>query len=426
MTFADLGIQRTPAALLAKQGITVPTPIQEQAIPAMLNGRDVVGQARTGSGKTLAFALPILDLCDRRRPGVQALVLVPTRELALQVGDVIEKLAPNAGLRMTLLYGGHSATPERQALARGPQIVVGTPGRVIDHLQQRNLSLRDLRMLVLDEADEMLDRGFAPDVERIISQAPTNRQTALFSATVPSWVASTAARYLIDPVTVRVDVELESPPEIDHLVYEVEAGAKLDTLMGLLDRRSDGPVLVFGRTKYGVARLARQLDRLGYPVSALQGDMGQHAREAVMAGFRSGELPILVATNVAARGLDVEGISQVINYELPETPELFTHRVGRTGRMGRKGEAITLVTPEDAPKMRLIERTLGRRLPRFGKPAGDVTPGDSARTAAAATHRSTARRPEPAARPQPTLPVPARSGFRRRGPSMALGAALSR
>ena len=389
----------------------------------MLSGRDVVGQARTGSGKTLAFVLPILEFCDRRRPGVQALVLEPTRELAMQVADVIEKLAPNAGLRMTLLYGGHSVSPERQALARGPQIVVGTPGRVIDHLQQRNFSLRELRIFVLDEADEMLDRGFAPDVEHIIAQAPTTRQTALFSATVPTWVASTASRYLKDPVTVRVDVELESPSEIDHLVYEVEGGAKLATLQRLLDRRGDGPVLVFGRTKYGVAKLARQLERMGYPVAALQGDMGQHAREAVMAEFRSGRLPILVATNVAARGLDVEGISQVINYELPETPELFTHRVGRTGRMGRKGEAITFVTPEDAPKMQLIERTLGRHLPRYRKPVLGATEGHPASGSILAAPQAESAPATPA---EPLKAPFVRDRSRRRGPSMALGAALSR
>lgn len=373
-SFADFELSRTPTTLLTKLGLTVPTPIQERAIPALLSGRDVVGQARTGSGKTLAFALPIIELCDWRRPGVQALVLVPTRELAIQVATVIDSLAPNARLRSMLLYGGRSAQPERQELMRGPQIVVGTPGRVLDHLQQRSLSLRELKIFVLDEADEMLDRGFAPDVERILAQAPAVRQTALFSATIPQWVAATAARHLRNPVTVRVDVELESPPEIEHTVYEVEASAKLDTLKILLDRREEGPVLVFGRTKYGVVKLTRQLERLGYPVAALQGNLGQRERERVMADFRSGRLPILVATNVAARGLDVEGISQVINYELPESPELFTHRVGRTGRMGRRGEAVTLVTPTDAPKMREIERTLGRRLPRQTLPSSEQGP----------------------------------------------------
>lgn len=334
----------------------------------------MVGQARTGSGKTLAFVLPMLERCDWRRPSVQALVLVPTRELAIQVGSVVGGLAPNARLRWTVLYGGRSLVPERQVLVQGPHIVVGTPGRVLDHLRQRNFSLRQLRIFVLDEADEMLDRGFAPDVERILAQAPSERQTALFSATIPHWVAATAARHLRNPITVRVDAELESPPEIEHTVYEVESSAKLEALKALLDRRDGGPVLVFGRTKHGVERLARQLGRLGYPVAALQGNLSQSARERVMADFRSGRTPILVATNVAARGLDVEGIRQVINYELPESPELFTHRIGRTGRMGRRGDAIALVTPEDTLKMRQIERRLGRRLPRRPLPDAPIAP----------------------------------------------------
>lgn len=373
-TFSHLGLKRTPEALLSKLGIITPTPIQEEAIPALLEGRDVVAQARTGSGKTLAYLLPIVDLCDWRRPGVQALILVPTRELAMQVGEVIDTLAGNARLRWTILYGGHSSVMERRALQRGPQIVVGTPGRVLDHLTQRSLLLRDLRIFVLDEADEMLDRGFAPDVERILGQASSEHQTALFSATVPDWVAGTASQHLKNPVTVRVDGEFDSPPEIEHIVYEVPLWAKLDTLKVLLDRRENGPVLVFGRTKHGVVRLAKQLTDLGFPVGAIQGNLNQGARERVMADFRSGRTQILLATNVAARGLDIEGLGQVINYELPESPEWFTHRIGRTGRMGRKGQAITLVTPEDGPKMRQIERTLGRRLPR-------QTPPDIGRTA---------------------------------------------
>jgi superfamily II DNA/RNA helicase len=250
-------------------------------------------------------------------------------------------------------------------------------------------------MFVLDEADEMLDRGFAPDVERIIAQAPRARQTALFSATMPAWVANTAARHLQDPITVEVDAGAESPPEIEHTVYEVDPGAKLDVLRTLLDQRDGQPILVFGRTKHGVKRLARQLGQMGYPAAALQGNLSQNARERVMADFRSGQTPILLATNVAARGLDVDGIGQVINYELPESPELFTHRVGRTGRMGRKGEAITFVTPDDAAKLRQIERTLGRRLPRRNPP-GQLPPAPAV-----------SAEPRPVARPtQPDAPAP--------------------
>ena len=363
-SFANLPLHPATRAAVDAMGISVPTPIQAQAIPVLLEGRDVVGQARTGSGKTLAFSLPIVERCDPAARGVQALVLVPTRELAIQVGEVLGRLAAARRLHLTLLYGGRSLVPERQALARGAQIVVGTPGRTLDHLRQETLSLRHLRVLVLDEGDEMLDRGFAPDVERILSQTPRQRQTALFSATVPEWVMITAARHLRNPVSVSVDGETEAPPEIEHVVYDMDPAAKLGALRRLLDERGDASLLVFGRTKHGVKKLAGQLAALGYPAAALQGNLSQNARERVMAAFRSGEVPILLATNVAARGLDVDGIEQVINYELPESAQLFTHRTGRTGRMGRSGQAITFVTPEDAPKWRLVERALGRRLPR--------------------------------------------------------------
>jgi ATP-dependent RNA helicase DeaD len=364
-----MALRPATRAAVAAMGITEPTPIQAQAIPVMLSGRDVVGQARTGSGKTLAFGLPIVERCDPSARGVQALVLVPTRELALQVGEVIGRLAAARGLRLTLLYGGRSLGPDVRALASGAQIVVGTPGRTLDHLRQGNLSLQRLRMFILDEGDEMLDRGFAPDVERILASTPSTRQTALFSATVPPWVMETAARHLHTPVTVRVDPGEQAPPEIEHIVYDVEPGERLTALCTLLDRR-DGPIIVFGRTKHGIKKLALKLLSLGYPVGALQGNLSQNARERVMADFRSGRVSILLATNVAARGLDIEGVTQVINFELPESPQLFTHRIGRTGRMGRQGEAITFVTPEDGVKWRQIERALGRTLPRQPWPRG--------------------------------------------------------
>jgi ATP-dependent RNA helicase DeaD len=379
-SFDEMVLRPASRAVVAAMGITTPTPIQAQAIPVMLGGHDIIGQARTGSGKTLAFGLPLVERCDPATRGVQALVLVPTRELALQVGEVVGKLAEARGLRLTLLYGGRSLVPESKALASGVQIVVGTPGRTLDHLRQGHLALQRLRMFVLDEGDEMLDRGFAPDVERILGFTPTTRQTALFSATVPAWVMETAARHLRNPITVRVDPTDESPAEIEHVVYEVNPVDRLDALCTLLDRRGDAPIIVFGRTKHGVKKLAQKLEHLGYPVGALQGNLSQNARERVMAEFRSGSLSILLATNVAARGLDIEGVAQVINFELPESPQLFTHRVGRTGRMGRQGEAITFVTPEEAPKWRQIERALGKSLPRQAWPSrqGGPTPASVA------------------------------------------------
>jgi ATP-dependent RNA helicase DeaD len=396
-TFAELNILPVLTQALSARGIVTPTPIQADVIPLLLDGRDVMGQARTGSGKTLAFGLPLLQRLDARRPGVQALVLVPTRELAIQVADVIGHLADLMRLRHTLLYGGRSLAPEKRALPTA-QIVIGTPGRTLDHLRQGNLSLKGLRVLVLDEGDEMLDRGFAPDVERIIGFAPTQRQTSLFSATLPGWVAVTANKHLISPVTVAVDAGETSAPEIEHIVYDVEPSAKIGALMTLLDRRDDQPVIVFGRTKHGVKKLAQRLVELGYPSAALQGNLSQNARERVMADFRAGRVPILLATNVAARGLDVQDVDTVINYELPESAEWFTHRVGRTGRMGRSGQAITFLTADDAGKWREIERHLGRKLRR--QPWGEtrVVAPPLVRPRAAAPAPQPARRPQPASR----------------------------
>ena len=315
--FADGRLPVYLRRLLGHQGITEPTPIQAQAIPALLDGRDIIGQARTGSGKTLAFGLPLVIQCDNRLRAVQALVLAPTRELANQVGTVIEPFAIARRLRLTVLHGGRSLRPERFALLGGAQIVIATPGRTLDHIRQGNLILSSLRLFVLDEADQMLDQGFGPDVERILNETPQKRQTALFSATMPPWVTSTAARHLRDPIAISVDPQVTLVPEIDHKVYDVPPAAKLAALQTLLDRRGDAPVLVFGRTKHGVQKLGRQLDDMGYPVAVLQGNMSQNARDRAMAHFRSGQAPILLATNVAARGLDVDDISSVINYDLP-------------------------------------------------------------------------------------------------------------
>ena len=362
--FPDMALRDTTRAALVRMNISEPTPIQEKSIPLLLAGRDVVGQARTGSGKTLAFAIPLAEQCDASVRQVQALVLVPARELAIQVAGVTAALASPQRLRCTLLYGGRSLHSEYKALKAGAHIIIGTPGRTLDHLRQGTLDLRSVRFLVLDEADEMLDRGFAHDVEAILSQTPSSRQTALFSATIPGWVAQTAKKHLRNPSMVQVDADLQALPTVKHLVYTIQKDEKIGALRTLLDEREDAPVIVFGKTKRGVKKLAAQLYALGYPVGALQGNLSQNARERVMADFRSGAAPILVATNVAARGLDIEGIGQVINYDLPDTELLFTHRVGRTGRMGRSGEAVTFITPDEEQKWREIDRGLGVRLSR--------------------------------------------------------------
>lgn len=362
--------------------IDTPTPIQEQAIPLLLAGRDVIGQAYTGSGKTLAFGLPLMERCDPHQRQVQALVLTPTRELARQVGDVLAELGRRAGLKVALLYGGRAFGPQETDLKRGAQIVVGTPGRVLDHLRRRTLRLEQVRMLVLDEADEMLDLGFAPDVERILAMTPRSRQTALFSATTPPRVHTIASRHLVEPAVITSAVCEEEEPDIDHVVIEVWTGDKFQVLQQLLDESTDGATLVFGRTKHGVRNLGRRLQAAGYRLAVLQGNLSQEQRDRALDCFRSGRVPILVATNVAARGLDMLNIERVINYELPETTDLFTHRVGRTGRMGRSGRAITLISATDLTKWHEIERGLGRRLPRIS-PTGEAVPVQPASASAA-------------------------------------------
>ena len=362
--FAEMALKASTRAALSRMDISEPTPIQEKTIPLLLAGLDVIGQARTGSGKTLAFAIPLAEQCDPSVRRVQALVLVPTRELAIQVAGVTESMASAHSLRCTLLYGGRSLRPDYTALKTGAQIIIGTPGRTLDHIRQGTLDLQSVRFLVLDEADEMLDRGFAHDVEAILSRTPSSRQTVLMSATMPDWVAKTATKYMRDPVTVEVDADLKALPSVKHLVYTIEKADKMGALRTLLNQRDGEAVIVFGKTKRGVKRLAAQLGEMGYSAGALQGNLSQNARERVMADFRSSAIPILVATNVAARGLDIEGIGQVINYDLPDSDLLFTHRVGRTGRMGRDGEAVTFITPDEEPKWREINRSMGGRLVR--------------------------------------------------------------
>jgi ATP-dependent RNA helicase DeaD len=371
LSFPTLPLSAATRAALESMHISEPTPIQAKSLPLLFEGKDLIGQAKTGSGKTLAFAIPMVEKIDPAVPAVQALVLVPTRELAQQVGDVVTALAHGRRVKTTLIYGGKAMGPQVAALKAGAQIVIGTPGRVLDLLRQEALRLNGLTYLVLDEADEMLDRGFAPDVERILGFTPSSRQTALFSATVPDWVSQTAHKHLHDPAMVRIDMRPEDAPKIDHVIYDVAEGQKLGALRVLLDGREDDSVLVFGRTKHGVKKLAKQLVALNYPAAALQGNLSQNARDAVMADFRSRRVPILLATNVAARGLDVDHIGMVINYELPETTDLLTHRVGRTGRMGREGDAVTLLSPSDEDKWRRLSRELRVRIPR--KPwAGDL------------------------------------------------------
>lgn len=370
-TFADLNLDPKIVETLRRMDIREPTPIQEATIHLLLEGRDVVGQARTGSGKTLAFSLPLLSLCDPSIAEAQALIMVPTRELAGQVGRVMDGLIGSVGLRAAQIYGGRDMSDQIQLLNTHPQVIIGTPGRILDHLYRGSLTLRHLRILVLDEADQMLDAGFGPDVDRILDTMRETPQMALFSATVPGWVHDVIEHRLHDPEVINVEEGQGGKPvtTVEHTVIEVAQSRKLEALRSLLDERGRGNVVIFCRTKIGVEKLERQLQAAGYNAAALQGNMGQPQRERVMRGFRRGNPPILVATNVAARGLDVLAIEQVINYDCPESAESLTHRLGRTGRMGRHGEAVTLLSPAEYGKFKSIERQLGVKInrERFGE-----------------------------------------------------------
>ena len=390
-SFHDFELCDTSRRALAEMDIHTPTAIQERSIPLLLQGRDLIGQAQTGSGKTLAFALPLIERCDPQLRQVQALVLTPTRELARQVAAVVSALGRGARIKVALIYGGVGYGPQESALAAGAQVVVGTPGRILDHLSHRTLRLERVRTLVLDEADEMLDKGFAPDVERILSLTPRSRQTSMFSATIPEWVERLSARYLMEPEVLVSEETDGSEPDIDHVVVEAYSEDKFSVLVKLLNQSAEGTTLVFGRTKRGVRKLGDRLQRLGYVVSVLEGNLSQAAREQALERFRSGRSSILVATNVAARGLDILHIERVINYELPDTAELFAHRAGRTGRMGRSGQAFTLVSAIDLTKWQAIERQLGRRLPRVS-PTGEPIAAPAATTMRAPGRRG-GRRP---------------------------------
>jgi ATP-dependent RNA helicase DeaD len=359
-SFADAGLGARTLAALERLSIEVPAPVQAMAIPALLEGRDVVVEAPTGSGKTLAFLPPMLERIGPSGPGPRGLVVTPTRELAVQVERVLESL--DHGLRVALLYGGIGYASQTQALKAGVDVVVGTPGRILDMVGRRLLSLSRVEYLVLDEADEMLDIGFAPDVERILGLT-YQPQAVLASATMPEWVTRMIDRHLHDPLRVTVERE-EEDDLLEHGLLRVERGAKVRTLATLL-RRLDGSAIVFGRTKDGVRTLNRELRRLGIGSVELQGDLAQVARDRTMASFRERRVNVLVATNVAARGLDISHVDLVVNYELPDSPHWLVHRVGRTARMGRRGWAMTMLSPEDHLRWRRLRRQGAPELPEL-------------------------------------------------------------
>ncbi|MGE0433086.1 MAG: DEAD/DEAH box helicase [Planctomycetota bacterium] len=354
-------------------GFSTPRPIQAQTIPAALKGQDVLGLAQTGTGKTAAFALPILERLIQagRRPGPRVLIVAPTRELVTQINAEIRELARFTKIATTTIFGGVGMGPQIDALRKRPDIIVACPGRLLDLAERGALQLLTVQTLVLDEADHMFDMGFLPDIQRIIKRLPDERQNLLFSATMPNEIRHLADRILVNPHV--VEINISAPAEtIEHALYPVHPDDKLDMLQYLLDDDDFTSAIVFSRTKHRARRLAEQLQRDGYDATALQGNMSQAQRDRAMNGFRKGKYEILVATDIAARGIDVANISHVINFDVPDTPDAYTHRIGRTGRAEKSGKACTLVTREDAEAIRDIERKLGSKIPRRNVPGFEV------------------------------------------------------
>ncbi|WP_030808976.1 DEAD/DEAH box helicase [Streptomyces sp. NRRL F-2799] len=366
--FADLDLAPEIQRALTALGYEEPTPIQQEAIPPLLEGNDLLGQAATGTGKTAAFALPVIQRIARegKGKGPSALVLVPTRELAIQVSEAVHRYGTDLGVRVLPVYGGQPIGRQLRELQRGVDVVVATPGRALDHIARGTLPLGGLRTVVLDEADEMLDMGFAEDIDSILENVPEERQTVLFSATMPSRIDSMARKHLSDPVRVRIEREAPAPgeaPRVRESAYIVGRAQKAAALGRLLDVESPEAAIVFCRTRDQVDQLSETLNGRGYRAEALHGGLSQEQRDRVMGRLRGGTADLLVATDVAARGIDVEHLTHVINYDVPSAPESYVHRIGRVGRAGREGVAITLAEPRESRMLKAIERATGRKVP---------------------------------------------------------------
>ncbi|WP_040950001.1 DEAD/DEAH box helicase, partial [Gorillibacterium massiliense] len=363
-TFAGLGIPPELSNVLLKDGIRVPTPVQEKAIPLVREGKDVIAQAQTGTGKTLAFVLPILEKIDPELKEVQALIVTPTRELAIQISQEVGKLAPAVGAAVLAAYGGQDVEGQIRKLKRVPQVIVATPGRLLDHVRRQTVDLSKLAILVLDEADQMLHMGFLTEVEDIIRRTPATRQTLLFSATMPDNVRRLASKYMREPLDIQVKGEQVTVAAIRQIVIETTDRGRLQALKDLILQHRPYLAVVFCRTKIRAKKLTEELQLAGFNADELHGDLSQAKREQVMRRFREADLQILVATDVAARGLDVEGVTHVFNYDMPQDAEMYIHRSGRTGRAGEKGTAITLSSPRDRGGLLRIEAEIGQTLER--------------------------------------------------------------
>jgi ATP-dependent RNA helicase RhlE len=364
MSFTVFNFHPNIITAIQKCGYTVPTPIQQQAIPPVLEGRDLLGLAQTGTGKTAAFVLPTLQrLLDGPRKSIRALIVAPTRELAEQIHSYIEKMAHMTNLRSAVIYGGVSKKIQAAKIRSGVEIVVACPGRLLDHMNDRAINLSQVEILILDEADHMFDKGFLPDIRRILKSIPKKRQTLVFSATMPKEIRHLAEDILDNPATIQIN-HTQAAASITHALIPVEQKRKTELLKSIIEQKGMTTTLVFTKTKYKAKNVAQQLENSGYRATSIQGNLSQSKRQQALDGFKSGTFNILVATDIAARGIDVSGISHVINYDVPDTAEAYTHRTGRTGRAACTGEAFTFMTAGDDKMIKLIEQTLGKKIAR--------------------------------------------------------------
>ena len=360
--FKEIGIKKELSDILLKERIDTPTPIQEESIPEILEGKDIIGEAQTGTGKTLAFLLPIVQKINRDKNQVQALIIAPTRELAIQLTDEAKKLGKPLGINTLSVYGGQDVFKQLRKLKNGVHIVVATPGRLLDHISRKSINLGHTEFLVLDEADEILNMGFLIDVERIISSIPKRRQTLMFSATIPKGLKNLAKKYMKSPETIRVEKERVVLDEIEQIIVRTTDREKEAELVKILREERPFMAIIFCRTKRRVKELNEKLKDHGFTSDEVHGDLSQNKRERVMESFRKMEIPVLVATDVAARGLDIAGVTHIINYDIPENPDAYIHRIGRTGRAGDEGKAYTFVTPKVEEELRDIEKKIKEEL----------------------------------------------------------------
>jgi ATP-dependent RNA helicase DeaD len=368
-TFAEFGLEPKVLQAITELGFEESTPIQDKAIPIAMAGQDLIGQAQTGTGKTAAFGIPLINKIPTSEERIVALIMTPTRELAIQVADEIGKLTRYKGLRSLPIYGGQEIGRQIRALKKKPQIIIGTPGRLLDHINRKTIRLEDVQTVILDEADEMLDMGFMEDIQSILKQVPDERHTMLFSATMPANIQKLAQQFLKNPEHVSVIPKQITAPLIEQSYIEVHERQKFEALSRLLDMESPELAIIFGRTKRRVDELSEALQKRGYTADGLHGDLSQNQRDSVMRKFRDGSIDVLVATDVAARGLDVSGVTHVINFDLPQDPESYVHRIGRTGRAGKEGTAWSFVTPRETDHLHFIEKVTRQKMNRKPLPS---------------------------------------------------------